>query len=383
MLKYLPLIWSALMRRRLRTILTVLSVTAAFALFGVTMGTDAAFRQMVEVINRTVLVIGPRFADNLTDAMGREIAAMPNVAAVSAGGTVFGYYRNPKNQAFVMAGDQPSSWPNLPLTPAEWAELRTRPDGAFISRVLAAKWGVKKGGILTIIAPTIARADGGHAWHFRVLDVLEDTPYWPGGFSLGSYQYYKMSRPESDQPKADWFQAVVKDPDRANDTAVAIDARFANSAIPTDSISERTMRNNGATAAVNVASVTRRVAAIGLFMILLLTGHGLAQSVRERFGEFAVLKTLGYSDGGIIALVFAEALAPMLVGAGLGLGLAALLGGRIAALMSELFLPAPYLSAAVIGESLTAAILLAFLSVILPALKLKRLDVAAVLSGRT
>ncbi|HUE65724.1 MAG TPA: ABC transporter permease [Rhizomicrobium sp.] len=383
MLKYLPLVWAALARRKLRTVLTLLSVTAAFTLFGVMMGTDAAFRQMVEVINRTVLVIGPRFADNLTDAIGQEIAAMPNVATVSAGGSVSGYYRNPKNQAFLMAGERPSSWPNLPLSTAQWAELKERPDGAFLSRILAAKWGLKKGDIFTIVAPTIARADGGHAWHFQVLDVLEDTPYWPGGFSLGSYQYYKMSRPPADQPKADWFQAVVKDPDRADDTAVAIDARFANSAIPTDSISERMMRNNGATAAVNVASLTRRVAAVGLFMILLLTGHGIAQSVRERLGEFAVLKTMGYSDVAIIALVFAEALAPMLVGAGLGLGLAALLGGRIAALMSQLFMPPPYLSSAVIWESLAAAILLAFLSVILPALKLKRLDVAAVLSGRT
>jgi len=383
MLKYLPLVWAALARRKLRTILTLLSVTAAFALFGVMMGTDSAFKQMVEVINRTVLVIGPRFADNLTDAMGQQIAAMPNVAAVSAGGSVFGYYRNPKNRAFLMAGEQPSSWPNLPLSPAEWAELKARPDGAFLSRTSAAKWGLKKGDLFTIVAPTIARADGGHAWHFHVLDVLEDTPYWPGGFSLGSYQYYKMSRPLADQPKADWLQAVVKDPSRADDTAVAIDARFANSAIPTDTISERMMRNNGATAAVNVASVTRRVAAVGLFMILLLTGHGIAQSVRERLGEFAVLKTMGYSDAAIIALVFAEALAPMLVGAGLGVGVAALLGGRIAALMSQLFMPPPYLSAAVIWESLAAAILLAFLSVILPALKLKRLDVAAVLSGRT
>ena len=383
MLKYLPLVWAALARRKLRTILTLLSVTAAFTLFGVMMGTDAAFKQMVEVINRTVLVIGPRFADNLTDVMGQEIAAMPNVAAVSAGGSVFGYYRNPKNRADVMAGERPSSWPNLPLSPAQWAELKARPDGLFLSRSRAVKWGLKKGDIFTIVAPTIARADGGHAWHFLVLDVLEDTPYWPGGFSLGSYQYYKMSRPQADQPKADWFQAVVKDPDRADDTAVAIDARFANSAIPTDSISERMMRNNGATAAVNVASMTRRVAAVGLFMILLLTGHGVAQSVRERLGEFAVLKTMGYSDAAIIALVFAEALAPMLVGAGLGVGVAALLGGRIAALMSQLFMPPPYLSPTVIWESLAAAILLAFLSVILPALKLMRLDVAAVLSGRT
>ena len=66
------------------------------------MGTDAAFQQMVDVINRRVVVIFARFADNLTDAMGQQIAAMPNVAAVSAcGGSVFGYYRDPKNRACV------------------------------------------------------------------------------------------------------------------------------------------------------------------------------------------------------------------------------------------------------------------------------------------
>jgi putative ABC transport system permease protein len=383
MLRYLPLVWAALARRKLRTVLTLLSVTAAFTLFGVMMGTDAAFQQMVAVINRSVVVISARFADNLTDTMGQQIAAMPNVAAVSAGGGVCGYIRNPKDQACMMAGDQPSSWPNLPLSPAAWNALRAKPDGVFLSRARAARMGLKKGDHFTIVAPSIPRADGGQAWRFEVLDVLDDTPYWSNGFSLGSYQYYKLSRPAADQPKAGWFQAVVKDPARADDTAMAIDARFANSAIPTDSISERSMRSNGATAAVNVASVTRRVALVGLFMILLLTGHGMAQSVRERLGEFAVLKTIGYSTAGVVALVFAEALAPALAGAGLGLALAAALSKHIPALLSGIQVPAPYLSPTVIGEALFAAVVLAFLSAILPALKLKRLDIAAVLAGRT
>jgi putative ABC transport system permease protein len=383
MLKYLPLIWAALVRRKLRSILTLLSVTAAFTLFGVMMGTDAAFQQMVEVINRSVVVISARFADNLTDTMGQQIAAMPNVAAVSAGGAVCGYYRSPKTQACVMAGDQASSWPNLPLSPAQWNDLRAKPDGVFLSRATAARWSLKKGDHSTIISAGTPRADGGQAWRFQVLDVLNDTPYWGNGFSLGSYQYYKLSRPLSDQPKAGWFQAVVKDPAHADDTAMAIDARYANSALPTDSISERAMRSNGATAAVNVAAVTRRVALVGLFMILLLTGHGMAQSVRERFSEFAVLRTVGYSTAGIIALVFAEALAPALVGAGLGLALAAALSKHIPALLSGIAVPAPYLSPTVIGEALFAAILLALLSVIMPALKLNRMDIAAVLAGRT
>ena len=382
-MKYLPLIWAALARRKLRTILTLLSVTAAFTLFGVVMGTDAAFQRMVDVINRSVVVIGARFGENMTDAMGQQIAAMPNVAAVSASGGVCGYYRNPRNRACIMMLDNEAGWPNAALTPAQWAQWRTKPDGIFVSRQTAAKRGLKKGDIFTIITPAIPRADGGQAWRFEVLDVLDDTPYWSGGFSFGSYHYYKISRPAADQPKAGWFQAVVKDPEAAENTAIAIDARFANSPIPTESISERTMRSDDGTSIVNVAVVTRRVAAVGLFMILLLTAHGMAQSVRERLGEFAVLKTMGYSDTSVIALLFAEALAPAILGAGLGLGLAASIAARIPKLLPSLSLPEPYLSPAVMLQALLAVFVLAFLSVVLPALRLRRLDVAAILAGRT
>lgn len=382
-MKYLPLIWAALVRRKLRTALTLLAVTAAFTLFGVMMGTEAGFQRMVEVVSRSVVVSFAKFGTNLTDGMGQEMAAMPNVAAVGAGGNVDGYYRNPKNQAGAMMVSDEAGWPNLPLTHAQWARWKTNPDGLYLSKVIAAQWGLKKGDIFSIIAPTLARADGGQAWRFQVLDVLNDTPYWPGGFALGSYQYFKMSRPPADQPKAGWFQAVVKNPAHAEDTAIAIDARFANSAISTDSISERAMRSYGGTAVIDVAAVTRRVAAVGLFMILLLTAHGMAQSVRERLGEFAVLKTIGYSDGSVIALIFAEALIPALLGAALGLGIAAPIAAKLPKLLPNMPLADPYLSPTVIAEGFTAVILLALLSVVLPALRLKRMDVAAILAGRT
>ena len=138
-MKYLPLVWAALVRRKLRTILTLLSVTAAFTLFGVTMGTDAAFQKMVDVINRSVVVIGARFGDDMTDAMGQQIARMPNVAAVSAAGVVFGYYRNPKNRAGIMMLENEAGWPIALLTPTQWAQWKTKPDGIFVSRATAAK----------------------------------------------------------------------------------------------------------------------------------------------------------------------------------------------------------------------------------------------------
>jgi putative ABC transport system permease protein len=355
---------------------------AAFTLFGIMMGTDAAFRRAEDVINRKVVLVGARFANNVTEGMGQQIAAMPNVAAISASGSVFGYYRDPKIHAYAMMIDTAAGWPNAPLSPAQWALWQVKRDGLFLSRSLAAQWGLKKGDVFNIVALNTARADGGHSWRFEVLDLLDDTPYWPGGVSLGSYQYYKYSRPAADQAKPGWFQAVVRDGADADKIAVAIDARFADSAIPTRSEPEVMTRNDAATAAVNVAAVTRRVALVGLFMILLLTAHGMAQSVRERLSEFAVLKTVGYSNAGVTALVFVEALAPAMLGAGLGLGAAGLLNGRIPALLPGLGLPEPYLSPTVIGEAVAAAILLAFLSVVWPARRLKRLDVAAILAGR-
>jgi putative ABC transport system permease protein len=205
MLEYLPLVLAALTRRKLRTVLTLLSVTVAFILFGLLMGTDASFQRMADATNPKVLEIFPRFANRLTDAMGLQIAAMPNVAAVSAGASVFGYYRDPKTFAYAVMVDNEAGWPNAPISPAQWAEWRAKPDGVFLSRIAATAWDLKKGDIFTIIAPSIPRADGGKAWRFQILDVLDDTPYRPAGFSYGSYQYYKLSRPAADQPKVGLF----------------------------------------------------------------------------------------------------------------------------------------------------------------------------------
>ena len=85
----------------------------------------------------------------------------------------------------------------------------------------------------------------------------------------------------------------------------------------------------------SVASKTWPVAAAGIFMILLLTANGIAQSVRERTPEFAVLETLGYRPSTLLTLVFAEAAIPCLAGAVLGAVFAILLSS-----VPTAFLPA-------------------------------------------
>ena len=118
--------------------------------------------------------------------------------------------------------------------------------------------------------------------------------------------------------------------------------------------------------------------------MLFLAGNGIYQSVRERIPEFAVLKTLGFSDWGVMALVFAETAIPFLAGAVIGLGLATAFAAKLPSLMPPSFyLPAPYLPASwVLGVGMLCAVLVALLSAVIPAWRLRRLDVAAALAGK-
>jgi putative ABC transport system permease protein len=120
-----------------------------------------------------------------------------------------------------------------------------------------------------------------------------------------------------------------------------------------------------------------------MFMVLFLTANGIAQAVRERIAEFATLKTIGFSDNGVIALVFAEAAVPCLLGAVLGVGLSAILANAIPRFLPPgQGLPIPTMTVMVLVWAMIAAALIAFASAALPALRLKRMDIATALSGR-
>src|SRR5262249_19100553 len=118
--------------------------------------------------------------------------------------------------------------------------------------------------------------------------------------------------------------------------------------------------------------------------ILFLTANAIAQSVRERIPEFAVLKTIGFSDAGVMALVFAETALPCLAGAGLGMLIAKWFIITLPRLLPPgVGLPLPTLPLSVLAMAFGSAALVAAFSGLLPALRLKRLDVATALSGRT
>jgi putative ABC transport system permease protein len=383
-MKYFPLVWAGLWRKPGRLILTVLSVIAAFTLFGISIGLNASFSHVQGLARADRIFVNARFGGQLPEAMAKEIAALPGVTHVATLSFVGGYYQMPRNNTFVMmvGSDLRAVWPELPLTPQQYGQLAANPTGAFYSRTMAQRWKLKQGDVFPIKSPTIARADGTQTWAFKVLDIVPDIPTMPAGYAIGNLAYLDQAKLPADRYKGVGFRLLVADPAQGDAMVKLIDQHFASSGVPTRSITEKNAYDTSGSG-IDLPFLTQSIAAAGLFMILFLTGNSIAQSVRERIPEFAVLKTMGFSDKGVMVLVFAEAAIPCLTGAAVGIALAR----WIAAIFPRLLppgvgLPPPYLPPSVLAVALICAALVAAASAIIPATRIARLDVATALSGR-
>jgi len=386
-MRYLPLIWSALTRKPARAVLTLLSVTVAFTLFGLMIGLNATFDEVAAKARADRIFTNPRFGGNgMPIAVARQIAAIPGVKVVTAVNVILGYVQDPKNQAVVVMVDDnvPKVFGDWGVTEELWDVVRKDRTGIVMSGLQAARWHKKVGDTFTMISKQMKRADGGTTWTFKVLAIGPDFPQNSNGYILGNYDYIDKARPLADQGKIGEADLLANDPATSTELAARIDRTFANSATPLVTITEKLARAGGDFAGLPIKPITRGIALAGMFMVLFLTGNGIAESVRERFAEFATLKTLGFSDRAVTMLVVLEAALPCVIGAALGVVIAAVLARQIPAMMPPGFgLPLPTMSPVVIAWAAASAFIVALLSAALPILRLTRMDIASALSGRT
>jgi putative ABC transport system permease protein len=383
-MRFLPLVYSAIMRKPARAVLTLLSVVMAFTLFGLTIGLNATFNAIEETSRADLIFVNPRFGEPLPIAMGRQISAIPGVAKVDAQGVLFGYHQEKKNNEFVLMLDDNvrkvrTEWP---LPAAHWDMIAHNRTGVVISRITAARWHLAPGSDFVLATPAIAKADGTNSWTLHVLAVAEDMPAFFNGYMFGNFDYFDKGRPAADQGKAGFFEVLANDPDQAAEVGKQIVSHFANSATPVQTITEKAANQSSGTG-LDLMAVTRRVAVIGLFMILFLTANVIAQSVRERFAEFATLKTIGFTDPAVLGLVVLEAAVPCVLGALLGVGVAASFAKAMPRLFPPGFaIPVPTMTPMVFVWALISAVFVALASSVLPVLRLKRMDIATALARR-
>jgi putative ABC transport system permease protein len=222
---------------------------------------------------------------------------------------------------------------------------------------------------------------GSGTWSFQILAIVDDTDFADFRFMVGNYDYFEKAR-AANQGTVNVVTAQITDPNRAAAISRAIDDLFANSPAPTRTIPEKVAIQSGLQAMGDVNVLSRAVIGAVLFMLLFLTGNTMTQSVRERIPELAVMKTLGFSDSGIIALVFAESLILCALA-----GLAGLLAVKFGFGLIVAKLPPGVGTLILVNWQglLTGfgfAVAVALISALVPALRVRRLNVVDALAGR-
>ncbi|HUN73352.1 MAG TPA: ABC transporter permease [Steroidobacteraceae bacterium] len=381
-MKYLPLVWAALLRSRLRTLLTFLSIVVAFLLFGVLHGVVGGLDVLINSMSDTRLRVLNRigFTHWMPIAIRNEIERIPGVTAVAANGYFGGYYQDPKNQLGGSAMDMAALfriYPELVLPEAERATmLRTR-TGAIIGADLASRYGWKVGDRITVDTPIWAHPDGSRSWVFDIVGIFH---YSKGDLPTNelwmNYDYFSEGGGMKDQ--ASQFIVGIKDPASATRISRQIDALFRNSASPTLTQTEKAWAQSNIRRAGNIRFIVNAIIGAVLFTLLALTANTMMQSVRVRIGELAVLKTFGYSNGIVAMLVVLEALMLCLGAALCGLALAAL---AFPPLMQRVGLSAVPIPLSVIGAGFAIAVCLAIVSALPPLWRASRLDVATALAA--
>jgi putative ABC transport system permease protein len=327
-MKYLPLVWRNLLRRKVRTTFTLLSIFVAFVLYAFLMTIRTAFSMGVEVagVDRLMMMHKVSLIQLLPISYLRDIQSTPGVTLASHNTWFGGTYQDNANSFAVMAVVPE---PHLQLFP----EFKVPPDqvkawladrqGALVGRDVATRYGWKIGDKVPIQA-TIWQPKQGNTWFFNIDAIYDGDRTVDKTNFFFRYDYLDENR-RGAYGMVGWYTIRVADPSRSTEIAARLDSQFANSSAETKTSTEKAAIQGFANQVGDIGAIMVAILVAVLFSILLVAANTMAQSVRERTSELAVLKTLGFSDGLVLGLVLAESLFMAVLGGGLGLAIAWLL----------------------------------------------------------
>jgi putative ABC transport system permease protein len=385
--RYLPLLWAGLFRKKTRTLLTLSSIVVAFTLFGLLQAVEVAFESGADTADAKRLLTTARYSiiEPLPMAYQRRIEQVPGVVGVAFADWFGAKYQNESNAFPVFAVDPArylDMYPEFTVSRAHReAFIKTR-TGALAGQRLVDRFGWKVGQKLPISSEIHAKTDGNLDWEFDLVGVLDaEDPAVRGNTDLVliNVAYFDEAR-QIGRGKTGWYIVRIADSGQGRAISAAIDARFMNSPDETKTQPEKEFALGFAKQIGDIGALVTRILIAVFFTILILTGNAMAQSIRERIPELAILKTLGFSDAKVTTLVLAEALALLALGGVVGMSAAVAvmpaLNGATGGRFPPLFVGAEtWILAAVVALGLALAIGLP------PAVRANRLRIVDALSG--
>ncbi|WP_411887960.1 ABC transporter permease [Hydrocarboniphaga effusa] len=383
-MKYFPLLWSTLWRKKARTIFTLLAIVMAFLLFGMLQGVNSAFNRTIELanVNRLVVISKIALTESLPFSYTQQIEAVPGVSGVSYASWFGGWYQDPKNPIFSYPVDPTrhfDMFPELKLPPEQLEAFRNTRSGAVVGKAAADKYGWKIGDRIPLHSEIWTRkADGQSDWTFDLVGIFthDSGDTMQENLLLFQHEYFDEARAFG-RGTVGWFTVRISDPGQAAQVGAAIDKRFANSLDETKAQSEKEFQMGFMKQIADINYIVTRILVAVFVALLFATGSTMMQSVRERIPELAVLKTLGFSDTRVLVLVLSESVLLCVLSAAIGLGLATLMFPAFKDMLGIVKLPGD-----VIVGGFVTAVLLALVTGLPPALRARSLNIVDALAGR-
>jgi putative ABC transport system permease protein len=329
-MKYLHLIWAALFRSKTRTLLTLLSVVAAFLLFGMLDSVRVAFNSSanVEGYDRLITTSKLSITQSLPYSLLTQIESTPGVANVSYATWFGGIYQDPNNffANYAVGPGFMELYPEYVLPPDQLQTFNSERTGAVVGESLAKQFGWKIGDDIPLQA-TIWPTKGSNDWHFKLVGIFKLADKKREGEERQMMFHWKYFDEANDFIKGQvhWYVLDLDDASKATQVAKAIDAMSENSDRETKTQTEQAFNQAFFKQIGDIGLIVTAVMSAVFFTLLLLAGNTMAQAVRERIPELAVLKTIGFSNRSVLWLVLMESIVLIVTGGAIGLANATLL----------------------------------------------------------
>lgn len=386
-MKYLHLVWAALLRHKTRTLFSILAVITAFLLFGLLDSVRVAFAssgQSVPGASRLITISKQGLLGTLPLSLLGRIAAIPGVSAVTYENWFGGYYQEPKNQLATqaIAGNYFDVYPEYGLPAAELRAFRATRTGAVAGAALADSFHWKIGDKIPVRASIFPQKDGSNTWIFDLVGIYhvrDPSEKGKEGQLFFNWDYFDQATMFGGGTANLYIERAAR-LQQVFGIGSAIDALSANSDHETKTQSEDTFTASLASRLADIGLIVGSIMGAVLFTLILLTGNTMAQGVRERIPELAILKTVGFSDRRVLALVLAESVLLVAIGGIVGLALSTVAASVLRAKLGAQ-IPVLPIGGATWLRGILLMIAIGLIVGVLPALRGMRLRIVDALRG--
>jgi putative ABC transport system permease protein len=366
-------------RNKLRTGLTILGITIAILAFGLLRTLISAWYASVEASSATRLVTrnAVSIIFSLPHFYKDKIQQINGVKTVSYGTWFGGVYGEEKN-FFANFAVEPRSflelYPEFIIPEDQKGNFLKDQKGCVIGKKLAAKFRWKVGDIVTLKG-TIFLGN----WDFVVRAIYQGRDKDTDESQLFFHWNYlneiskRVLTLWTDQ--VGYYMIGVARPEVAGDVAVAIDQIFKNSLAETLTETEKAFQQGFVAMSGAIVMAIQIVSFVVIFIIMAVVANTMAMTTRERIGEYAILKTLGFGGGHITALIFGESLVITIIGCLLGVA-ATFPGTKIISKELGTYFPVFNIGRETILLNFVAALTIAFVAAIIPTRRAVKIRIA-------